>query len=181
MNDFKEIFYDLETLKWSDEVEGGWDNIRDFGLSVAVTCWDNSNNFQRWLEHDAIQLVRELEQADKIIGFNIIRFDHEVLSAYVPNVHKLLDDKSFDILVDLKTRLGFRPSLESVCFATLGKGKLGSGKDPLEWFRQGQIEKVVNYCQKDVELTREIYRYGQIHGLIYYLDMGQPDKVAVEW
>ncbi len=181
MSKLKEIFFDLETLKWSDEVEGGWDNIRAFGLSVAVTCWDDSSNFQRWLENDATQLVREMEQADKIVGFNIIRFDHEVLSAYVPNVHELLDDKSFDILVDLKTRLGFRPSLENICSATLGKGKLGSGRDALEWFRQGQIEKTVTYCQKDVELTREIYRYGQTHGLIHYLDMGRPDKVAVDW
>lgn len=181
MSELKEIFFDLETQKWSDEVEGGWDNIRDFGLSVAVTYWNDSNNFQRWLENDATQLVREMEQADKIVGFNIIRFDYEVLSAYVPNVHELLDDKSFDILVDLKTRLGFRPSLENICSATLGKGKSGSGRDALEWFRQGQIEKVVTYCQKDVELTREIYRYGQTHGLIHYLDMGQPDEVAVDW
>ncbi|MFC1913303.1 helicase [Chloroflexota bacterium] len=181
MSELKEIFFDLETPKWSAEVEGGWNNIRDFGLSVAVTCWNDSNSYQRWFEKDAADLVKELTRADKIIGFNIIRFDHEVLSAYVPNVHDLLDDKSFDILVDLKTRLGFRPSLDNICYATLGKSKLGSGRDAFEWFRQGQIEKVVTYCQMDVELTREMYRYGQTHGLIYYLDMGQPDKVEVDW
>ena len=181
MSELKEIFFDLETPKWSDEVEGGWDNIRDFGLSVAVTCWDDSNSFQRWFEKDAVDLVKEMTRADKIIGFNIIRFDHEVLSGYVPNAHDLLDDKSFDIMADLKTRLGFRPSLENICTATLGKGKSGKARDALEWFRQGQVGKVLEYCQRDVELTREIYRYGQTHGLIYYLDMKQPDKVEVDW
>jgi DEAD/DEAH box helicase domain-containing protein len=181
VNQLKEIFFDLETKRWSTEVEGGWSNIPVFGLSVGVTCWDDSNIFQTWLENDAMELVKELERADKIIGFNITGFDYEVLSAYVPNVHELLDRKSFDILADLEGRLGFRVSLENICSATLGKSKIGSGKDAVEWFRQGQIEKVVLYCQRDVELTRDIYRYGQEHGLIYYPRFGQPVAIPVDW
>ena len=77
-----EIFFDLETPRWSDEVEGGWSNIPAFGLSLAVT-WDDRNGFRVWFENDAIMLVKELDQADKVIGFNIVRFDYEVLSAYV--------------------------------------------------------------------------------------------------
>ncbi len=34
-----EIYMDAETQRVADEVEGGWENIRAFGLSVAVT-WD---------------------------------------------------------------------------------------------------------------------------------------------
>lgn len=180
MNQLNEVFFDLETRLWSDEVVGGWSNIAGFGLSVAVT-WDDRNSFRKWLENDASDLVKELERADKVIGFNIVRFDYEVLSAYVTNAHELLYEKSFDILVDLEARLGFRPSLQDICLATLGKGKLGSGKDAVEWFRQGQIEKVVLYCQRDVELTRDVYRYGQEHGLIYYPRMGQPVEVQVDW
>lgn len=180
MSELKEIFFDLETPRWSDEVEGGWSNIAGFGLSVAVT-WDDENGFRTWLENNANELVQELVQADKVIGFNIVRFDYEVLSAYVPNVHELLDDKSFDILADLADRLGFRLSLENICLATLGKGKIGSGRDAVKWFRQGQIDKLVLYCQRDVELTRGIFRYGQEHGLIYYPRMGQLIEVEVDW
>ena len=36
----REIFFDLETLRLSHEVEGGWSNIAQFGLAVAVT-WDD--------------------------------------------------------------------------------------------------------------------------------------------
>lgn len=180
MSELKEIFFDLETPKWSTEVEGGWSNIPGFGMSVAVT-WCEEKGFQTWLENDATELVGELEQADKVIGFNIVGFDYEVLSAYVPNVHELLDEKSFDILVDLKARLGFRLKLEDVSSATLGKTKSGSPEDAVKWFRQGQIEKVVLYCQRDVELTRDIYRYGQEHGLIYYPQFGQPVALPVYW
>lgn len=180
MGQLKEIFFDLETQRWSDEVEGGWNNIAGFGLSVAVTQ-DDENGFRTWLEKDASELVKELAQADRIIGFNIVRFDYEVLSAYVPNVHELLDEKTFDILADLADRLGFRISLESICSATLDKGKLGSGMDAVEWYKQGQMEKLVLYCQRDVELTRDIYRYGQEHGLICYPRMGQLVEVEVDW
>ena len=181
MSELKEIFFDLETPKWSDEVEGGFSNIPAFGMSVAVTCWDDSSAFQKWLESDAGELVKELDRADRIIGFNSIGFDYEVLSAYVPNIHDLLDWKSFDILADVYGRLGFRVSLDNLCISTLGKSKLATAEDAMEWFRQGQIEKVVEYCQRDVELTREIYRYGQEHGFICYPRLGQPVELPVDW
>ena len=180
MSELNEIFFDLETPRWSDEVEGGWSNIPAFGMSVAVT-WDSGSGFRTWLEHNASELVKELDRADKVIGFNIFRFDYEVLSAYVPNVHELLDKKSFDIFADLEGRLGFRLSLEVICLTTLGKSKLGAARDALEWFRQGQIDKVVRYCQMDVELTRDIYRYGQEHGVIYYPRLGQQVSVPIYW
>ena len=180
MSELKEIFFDLETKLWSTEVEGGWSNIPAFGMSVAVT-WSDGHGFQTWLEKDASELVKELERADKVIGFNSVGFDYEVLSAYVPNVHDSLDGKSFDILADIYRCLGFRVSLDNICSATLGKGKIGSGRDAVEWFRQGQIEKVVEYCQRDVELTREIYRYGQEHGFVCYPRFEQPVELPVDW
>ncbi|MFC1962540.1 hypothetical protein ACFLWB_00865 [Chloroflexota bacterium] len=180
MSGLKEIFFDLETKRWNSEVEGGWSNIPGFGMSVAVT-WDSGNSFRTWLENDAIELVKELEKADKVIGFNSIRFDYAVLSAYVPNVHELLNQKSFDILADLESRLGFRVSLDNICLATLGKGKSASPEDALRWYREGQIDKVSQYCQNDVELTRDIYRYGQEHGFVCYPRQEQPLAVEVDW
>ena len=181
MGALQEIFFDLETKLWSTEVEGGFSNIPAFGLSVAVTSWCDSNSYQQWMENDAKELVKELERADKVIGFNILRFDYEVLSAYVTNIHDLLDGKSFDIFTDLESRLGFRLSLEVICSTTLGKSKSGKAEDAIKWWRQGQVEKVVEYCQKDVELTREIYGYGQEHGLVCYARFGQPVELPVDW
>ncbi len=180
MSELKEIFFDLETKLWSTEVEGGFSNISAFGMSVAVS-WDKANGFRTWLENNASELVKELDQADKVIGFNSVRFDYEVLSAYVPNIHDLLDGKSFDILADIYSRLGFRVSLDNLCMSTLGKSKSATAEDAIKWWRQGQVDKVVSYCQTDVELTRDIYRYGQKHGFIYYPRFGQPVELPVEW
>ena len=180
MNNIKEVFFDLETQMWSSEVEGGFSNIPAFGMSLAVT-WDDGNDFRVWLEKDAGDLVQHLEKADKVIGFNSVRFDYGVLSAYVPNVHELLDVKSFDIFTDLESRLGFRLSLESISSATLGKSKAGMAENAIKWFRQGQIDKLIFYCRTDVELTRDIYRFGQEHGFVCYPQMGRLVELPVEW
>ncbi|MFC2003448.1 hypothetical protein ACFLV4_05850 [Chloroflexota bacterium] len=180
MSELKEIFFDLETKLWSTEVEGGFSNISAFGMSVAVT-WNDGHGFQTWLEKDATDLVAELVRADRVIGFNNVSFDYEVLSAYVPNVHAFLDVKSFDILADVYGRLGFRVSLDNICSATFSKGKSASPEDALRWYRQGEIDKVVFYCQTDVELTRELYRFGQEHGFICYPQLGQLVELPVDW
>ena len=176
----EEIFFDLETKKWSTEVEGGWNNIRAFGMVLTVT-WDEVNGCRTWLEDDAEKLVTELGKAEKIIGFNNLRFDNEVLTAYVPNTRELLDKKSFDILAYIYPRLGFRVSLDNLCSATLNAQKSASAEEAIRWFRAGEIAKVVEYCQRDVELTRDLYRYGQEHGCIYYPSYGQREKLTVSW
>src|SRR5258708_3014719 len=93
----REIFFDIETLRLSHEVEGGWSSIARFGLAVAVT-WDEQNRFRRWFEPDAKALISELGQFDRIVSFNGDRFDFEGLSAYQPVKHLL--GKSFNLLLD---------------------------------------------------------------------------------
>src|ERR1700691_937007 len=101
----REIFFDIETLRLSHEVEGSWSNIARFGLAVAVT-WDEQNGFRRWFEPDAKALIAELGQFDRIVSFNGDRFDFEVLRGYHPV--DALYAKSFDLLADLHRKLGFR-------------------------------------------------------------------------
>jgi len=176
----RKIFFDLETQRWSTEVEGGWSNIRGFGLSIAVS-WDKGHGFRDWSESKVQELIKELAQFGTIIGFNLLKFDYEVLSGYADDVHMLLDGKTFDILADLTNRLGHRVSLEDVASATLGRGKLGTGCDAVRWFREGKLKEVTDYCQRDVELTREIYEYGREHGLVYYPRRGEKAEVRVDW
>src|SRR6202049_3169108 len=77
----KEIFFDIETLRLSHEVEGGWSKIAQFGLAVAVT-WDQQNRFRRWFEPDVKALIFELGRFARIVSFNGDRFDFEVLRGY---------------------------------------------------------------------------------------------------
>ena len=176
-----EIYLDTETQHLADEVSGGWDNIRAFGLSVAVT-WDSSTGYREWYEPDAGRLIGELRAFDRIVTFNGLRFDLEVLSAY-GDIHELRG-KSLDLLQDLKRRLGFRVSLESLAQATLGKGKTGTGLDAVRWWRSGDPalrERVVEYCRKDVEVLREIVTHGRREGYVKVPSQGKDLTVYVAW
>ena len=175
-----EILLDVETQRLHHEVPGGWNNIRGFGLALAVT-WDEQAGFRTWYETDAVTLVEELACFPRVVGYNLLRFDYTVLSAYQPQIHTLLQGKTLDLLVDLTRRLGFRPSLEKVAQATLHRGKSADGLAAVRWFRAGQIDKVAAYCQEDVGLTHDIYEYGKHQGYVLYLDRGRPARVVVQW
>ncbi|MCL6566064.1 MAG: ribonuclease H-like domain-containing protein [Acidobacteriia bacterium] len=155
-----EIYLDVETLRLSHEVVGGWKRICDFGLAVAVT-WDEVHGFREWYEEQAPALVRELAATPRIITFNGERFDLQVLSKYA-NVSPLYP-KSLDLMKELEKRLGHRVRLESVARDTLGISKTGSGEDAVHWWRAGNRQKVVEYCRRDVELLRELVAYARSH------------------
>ena len=176
-----EIYLDVETQRLADEVQGGWDNIRAFGLSVAVT-WDAAHDFREWYENDAVRLIGELSAFERVVTFNGDRFDLEVLSAYGDVA--ALRQKSVDILRDLKRRLGFRVSLQAVAQSTLGRQKTGSGVDAVTWWRSGDPilrRRVADYCRMDVEILRELVVHGRREGFVKVPSRGKELTVFVAW
>jgi DEAD/DEAH box helicase domain-containing protein len=169
-----EIYLDVETLRLSDEVEGGWTNIRAFGLALAVT-WDIEHGFRRWYENEVASLVTELAGFSRIITFNGNRFDLEVLQGYTPI--KELRTRSFDLLTDLQGKLGHRVKLERLARETLGRSKTGSGIQAVQWWRAGQREKVARYCEEDVRLLIEMVAHARKAG--YVMIGGR--QVRVNW
>lgn len=165
---------DIETLRLSHEVPGGWGNIRGFGIAVAVT-WDKDQGFRRWYEEDAQRLVAELEQFTHVVTFNGNRFDLEVLRAYVP-VHKL-QERSFDVHAVLHKELGHRVKLDQLAKDTLGSSKSGDGLQAVEWWRAGDKEKVAKYCEQDVAILRDVVEHGRAKGFV----MVSSRQVRVRW
>jgi DEAD/DEAH box helicase domain-containing protein len=170
----REIFFDIETLRLSHEVEGGWSNISRFGLAVAIT-WDEQNQFRRWFEADANALISELGQFDRIISFNGDRFDFEVLSAYQPVKHLL--GKSFDLLVDLHRRLGHRIKLDDLARETLGNQKTGNGLEIVQWWREGRKEEVCKYCENDVKLLVDLLAFARKNKYVVV----KSRQLSVDW
>jgi DEAD/DEAH box helicase domain-containing protein len=154
----KEIFFDIETLRLSHEVEGGWSNIARFGLAVAVT-WDAQNRFRRWFEPDVKALISELGRFERIVSFNGDRFDFEVLRGYHP-VDSLYRN-SFDLLTDLQRRLGFRIKLDTLARETLGHQKTATGLEIVQWWRDGRKEEVCKYCENDVQLLVDLVEFAR--------------------
>ncbi len=173
------VYFDLESQKLFEEVGG-----RDPGkllLACGVTWSTVRNDFAVYWEKDAAALIAELKAADRVIGFNIISFDYEVLKPYAPN-ENFRAFRSTDMLQDIYRTLGFRLSLDTIARATLGATKTADGIKSVEWFKNGELAKVAEYCKADVDITRRVYEFGCDNGYVhYYSKLGSKLKVAVNW
>ncbi len=65
---------------------------------------------------------------------------------------------------------------------TLKTQKSADGLVSLQWYREGKIDKIVEYCQKDVEITRDLFLYGESNGhVVYQTRSGTTQNVEVDW
>ena len=136
--------------------------------------------YHRYTEDRVKELIEELKSADLVVGYNVLKFDYEVLRGYTDEALDQLP--TLDMMQYLAQRLGFRPSLDSLATATLQIGKSADGLQAVRWYRQGLIDEVLNYCEKDVEITKKVYEYGKRHRFVYYWDKQyQRQMVPVNW
>ncbi|MCX7770708.1 MAG: DEAD/DEAH box helicase [Proteobacteria bacterium] len=147
------VFFDLETKFLANEV-GGWQNAHLMGVSVAVLYDYDDGRFSFYEEKDVDELIEKLLKANLVVGYNIEDFDLKVLSAYYG---KKIRIKTFDILKKIKEKLGIRKSLQHLANINLNSEKMSDGIQAVKWFRDGELEKLKLYCQKDVELVRELF------------------------
>lgn len=173
------VYFDLESQRLFEEV-GGRDASKLL-LACGVTWSTTRNDFAVYWEKDVAALLTELKTADRVIGFNIHKFDFEVLRPYAPN-ENFRAIHSTDMLQDIYRTLNFRLSLDSIARATLGTSKTADGAKSVEWFRIGELDKVAEYCKADVDITRRVYEFGREHGFVhYYSKLGSKLRVAVNW
>ncbi|HVJ06593.1 MAG TPA: ribonuclease H-like domain-containing protein [Candidatus Saccharimonadales bacterium] len=169
-----EIYLDIETLRLSSEVPGGWSSIDKFGIAVAVT-WDLQGQFRAWFEDDVSELVAELKRFERIVTYNGERFDFTVLSGYTST--RGLPTRSFDVLVHLTQTIGYRVKLDDVAFHTLGVGKNGDGLEAVRLWREGKKDAVIDYCKNDVELLMRVVAHAREHGFIKV----KGKRIPVDW
>ncbi|MFO7599715.1 MAG: DEAD/DEAH box helicase [Candidatus Desulfacyla sp.] len=174
------LYLDLETQKTAQEV-GGWQNSHLMRISVAVLFDSIQNDFLIFEEDRVDDLLTHLKTGDLIIGFNIKRFDYRVLGAY--SDQDLSELPTFDILEDVYRRLGFRLGLDHLATETLNKGKTADGLQAVEWFRQGEMAKLTDYCRQDVAATRDLFLYGLENGHLIYRKKGAGARLRllVDW
>jgi DEAD/DEAH box helicase domain-containing protein len=173
------VYFDLETQRSAEEV-GGWERIRDMRMSIGVTYSTARGAYQIYHEDHVNDLIRELQRADLVIGFNNLRFDYEVLHGYT--VLDLRQIPTLDLMVELQRSLQHRLSLDSLADATLGVEKTAKGLQALEWFKAGRLLDIAEYCCYDVKLTRLVHEYGAAHQKLFYKNrLGARLSVAVGW
>lgn len=174
------VFFDLESQNLFDDV-GGRGNIDKLKVACGVTYSTEKNDFTVYWEKDVPALIAELKSATKVIGFNLQGFDYLVLKPYSPET-RFASIPTLDMLLDLQKILGFRIGLDSIASATLGATKTADGIKSVEWFRNGELDKVSEYCKADVDITRRVYEFGRDNGFVYYYSkLGSKLKLPVNW
>ncbi|MBW2466073.1 MAG: DEAD/DEAH box helicase [Deltaproteobacteria bacterium] len=149
--------FDVETKRSAAEV-GGWHRAERMGISVAVLYDSVSGSFKTYLEKDVPDLVNDMQSYELVIGFNNKRFDNRVLSAYT--VFNLASLPTLDIMEVITERLGYRLSLDRLAEHTLGVKKSADGLQALQWYKEGKIDEIINYCSQDVKITRDLFLFG---------------------
>ena len=172
------VYFDLETQKSAEEV-GGWGHADKMLMSVGC-IWDAiTEEFEDYEEHQVQELIEKLAAADLVVGFNTVGFDYKVLKGYT-----MLDFKtipSFDMIQAVHKANGFRVGLGTLGQETLGVPKSADGLQALEWFKEGKMEEITEYCRQDVALTRDLFRHGVKDGNFRYNTKRGPGSCFVNW
>ena len=130
------VYFDLETQKSAEEV-GGWGNIRAMRMSVGVTYSTARSDYRIYGEPQVNDLIEELRRADLVVGYNILRFDYEVLHAYTS--FDLRQLPTLDIMLNLADKLQHRLSLDSIATATFGLEKTAEGPRQIDPCRNARM------------------------------------------
>ncbi len=173
------VYFDLETQKSAEEV-GGWSHINRMGMSVGVTYSTAQGAYRIYGEKQASELITDLQHATLVVGFNILRFDYEVLHGYTS--FDLRQLPTLDMMVKLTETLRHRLSLDAIATATFGVEKTAEGMQAIQWYRQGKLLEIAEYCCYDVKLTRLVHEYGVQHRRLFYHNrFGKKMTVPVNW
>ena len=171
--------FDLETQRSAAEV-GGWQRANLMKISCVVLYDSKQDRFIDFMENQIPRFIECLQAFDLVVGFNIKRFDYQVLKGYSDFDFRQLNN--LDILEEVKEYLGFRLSLAHLATATLGAEKTADGLQALQWWKQGRILEIIEYCRQDVKITRDLYRYGRNNGhLVFKNRENNVARIPVNW
>ena len=168
MRPMRTITFDIETKNIFADV--GSNDPVDLDISVVCIHDSSTDQFTSYLEKDFKDLWPILEQADMLVSWNGDHFDIPLLNKYYPG--DLTRIKSLDLMKEVQKSLGRRLKLDSVGEATLNRNKSGHGLEAVEWWRNGEVDKIIKYCIEDVRLTKDLYDYAVANKKLKYKDMG---------
>src|ERR1700722_8528089 len=150
------------------------------GMSIGVTCSSADGEYKIYGEKQVDELIKDLQRADLIVGFNNLRFDYEVLHGYTS--FDLGQLPTLDMLVELQNTLNHRLSLDSIATATFGVEKTAEGLQAIRWFKEGKLAEIAEYCCYDVKITRLVHEFGVHQRQLHYTNrFGKKMTVPVQW
>ena len=61
-------------------------------------------------------------------------------------------------------------------------GKTGDGMEALQWFKEGRLMDIAEYCCYDVKVTKLVHEFGAANRQVFYHNkFGAKLSVPVKW
>ena len=172
----KGLVFDIET---SDVFNNEKRNPEDLTLAVVAVYSYPDDAYTAYTQETLPDLWEVMRNIDTLIGFNNNHFDTPLLNKYAPmDLTKEYD--SIDLLESVRQSLGRRIRLDWIAEGTLGINKSGDGLQAVEWWKQGKVEEVKQYCIDDVRITKDIFDYALKNEELLYNDLGSVHTIPVD-
>ncbi|MAG11855.1 MAG: hypothetical protein CMI52_03540 [Parcubacteria group bacterium] len=162
-----DVVFDIETK--NSFAEAGSSRSRDLDISLVGIYVYEADQYLAFRDDELDRLWPYMYSATRLIGYNSKYFDIPLLEKYAPR--PLTNIPHLDLLVRIKDSLGHRLKLDDVAKATLNYSKSGHGLQAVEWYKQGEWDKIEKYCLDDVKITREVFEFGLKNKQLFYPDL----------
>ena len=188
---------DIETKNMSYEI-GGFGNTHMFQVSTVAT-WDGSvgtvyvdeavdtfaksGHIVKSLRDLKYDLDEHLQKGGALLGHNIASFDLAILkdSMDIYCINKYLKDKKYiDTSRILTKNHGERFPLQNLGVNNINESKLMESADAPKLWKQGEYDRVVEYCMKDTKIVYDIWKYGQENGFVKAFSIEKEEFVDLE-
>src|SRR3989344_2111215 len=160
---------DFEKYFLQTSFDGGFGRIACVSYAVNNQAVQTLSGQENKILQDFWEIAKNI---DLFIGFNVIDFDlrfiyqRSVVLGVKPTVElsfaRYRNNPIFDIMHEWK-KWNMNASislntLSKILKLPTSKGGAIEGKDVAKAFEDGRIKEICEYCEKDVELTRKIYK-----------------------
>lgn len=170
------LVFDVESQNIFDEIDGG--DPKELGISYMAYYRSDTQELNGFFDKDVHKFKALMDNADLIVGYNILGFDYPVLKGYFE-----FDEKKYrtcDIYKLIHEQHKIHLKLDNITSATLGGGKIAHGLDAIRFWREGKLDKLKEYCDSDVEITKNLYEFIKQNGFFYYTDgLGVKQKLEL--
>ena len=191
---------DIETKNMSYDI-GGFGNTHMFQVSTVAT-WDGntgtvyvdepvdsfakSGHIVKSLRELKYDLDEHFQNGGSLLGHNILAFDMAVLknAMDIYCIHKYIKEKRYiDTSKELVKAHGERFKLNNLVHHTLNESKLMDSADAPKLWKQGEYDKVVEYCLKDTQLVYDLWKYGQENNFVkaFSVEKEKYVELGVDW
>jgi DEAD/DEAH box helicase domain-containing protein len=172
----KKIVFDIETKNLFSEVNSN--NPADLDISIVGIYDYEKDTYESFTEDQFGKLWGIIEKADLLIGYNSDHFDIPLLNKYYPG--DLTKIKSLDILAEIRGSFGRRMKLDQVAEGSLGINKSSVGIQAVIWWKNGEYDKVIQYCLDDVKITKDIYEYAKENNKLIFKEGGKLIEIPLD-